>query len=123
MVPTKYWRNLATILAGAWLLVSPWVMNYHDMQYAKWSAVAVGVILIGSEWVAFVRPGAWEELLDLVLGCYLLASPYALGYSANIKVSDNTAMIGVFVLGLAIVGLIDDPKAQRWWHDHTHLPG
>jgi hypothetical protein len=38
-------------------------------------------------------------------------------------VSDNTAMIGVFVLGLAIVGLIDDPKAQRWWHDHTHLPG
>lgn len=123
MLASKYWRNLAPILAGAWLLVSPWVMNYHDIPYAKWSAIAVGVTLITSAWVAFVRPGAWEELLDLVLGCHLLASPYILGFSANIKVSDSTAMVGVLVIGLAIIGLMDDPKAQRWWHDHTHHPG
>ncbi len=98
-------------------------MSYHVVPYAKWIAIAVGIILLASEWMAFVRPGAWKKTLEIVLGCYLLASPYILGFATNIKVSDNTAMVGVFVLGLAIIGLLDAPKAQRWWHDHTHHPG
>ena len=119
---SKYWRNLATVLAGVWLLLSPWSMKYNDMSYATLSAVIVGIALILSEVVAYVRPGAWEELVDLILGAYLVASPYILGFDKTIKVSDNMAMIGVVVIGLAIVGLMDDPKAQRWWHDHTHHP-
>ena len=119
---SKYWRNLATILAGIWLLLSPWNMNYHDLGYAKWSAIIVGIALIASELVAFVRPGAWEELIDLALGAYLMSSPYILGFDKTIKVADNAAMVGVLIIGLAIIGLLDDAKAQRWWHDHTHHP-
>jgi hypothetical protein len=118
----KYARNLITILAGVWLLLSPWAMKYQDLSVAAWSAIAVGIVLVLSEVVAYLRPGAWEEILDLVLGIYLVCSPYILGFSSNIKVSDNTAMVGVVVIGLAIVGLLDEPKAQRWWQDHTHHP-
>jgi hypothetical protein len=118
----KYLRNLVTVLAGVWLVISPWVMKYQDLDFATWSAVAIGLMLILSEVVAYFRPGAWEEMLDLVLGAYLLASPYLLGFEKTIKVADNVAMVGVLIIGLAIIGLMDEPKAQRWWHDHTHHP-
>jgi hypothetical protein len=30
----RYWRTLLTIIAGGWLLLSPWVMNHHPLSYA-----------------------------------------------------------------------------------------
>lgn len=116
----KHGRNILTILAGGWLLISPWVMKYDNLGVATWSASIVGVALILSEVAAFVRPGTWEELLDLCLGAYLICSPYILGFSSSIKVADNVGMIGLLVIGLAIIGLMDEPNAQRWWHDHMH---
>lgn len=117
---TKYWLNLLTFIAGWWLLLSPWVMDYHHLGYAAWSAVLVGTVLMLSEFMAFVRPGAWEEVLDICLGSYLVASPFILGFTANSAVANNAYLVGLLVIALAIVGLTKEDDVQRWWHDHMH---
>lgn len=116
------WRSLVTFIAGGWLLLSPWIMDYHQLGAAAWSAATVGTVLILCEFMAFVRPGAWEELLDLMLGGYLVASPVLLGFSESLAVADNAGMVGTVVVGLAVIGLFDEPEAQRWWHNHMHHP-
>jgi uncharacterized membrane protein HdeD (DUF308 family) len=120
---TKQWRNLLTFIAGSWLLLSPWLMNYHELSYAAWSAVMVGVTLMLAEFMAFVRPGVWEELLDIVLGTYLFSSPFILGFTANTAVAYNAYMVGLLVIVFGILGLMDEAPVQRWWHDHMHHSG
>ena len=117
---TKYGLNLLTFVAGGWLLLSPWVMNYHQLGYAAWSAVMVGTVLMLSEFMAFIRPGPWEEVLDIGLGSYLVASPFLLGFTVNTAVANNAYLVGLLVIALAIVGLMKEDDVQRWWHDHMH---
>ena len=69
--------------------------------------------------MAFIRPGAWEELLDLFLGGYLIASPYLLGFSGSVAVANYAGMIGTVIVLLAMLGLFEETEAQRWWIDHT----
>jgi uncharacterized membrane protein HdeD (DUF308 family) len=120
IMETKLLRNLATFIAGGWLLLSPWVMNYHHLSYAAWSAVIGGTILMLAEFMAFVRPGVWEELLDIFLGTYLFSSPFILGFAATAAVADNAHMIGFLVIVFGVLGLMDEANVQRWWHDHMH---
>ncbi len=119
----KYWRNFLTMMAGVWLLLSPWLLNYHHLSTATWSALVVGSLLILSEAMAFIRPGAWEGLLDVVLGTYLISSPYVLGFAKDVLVANNVSVIGLLMIALAIVALAEDTNAQRWWHDHMHHSG
>jgi uncharacterized membrane protein HdeD (DUF308 family) len=120
---TKQWRNLLTFIAGCWLLLSPWVMSYHHLSYAAWSAVIVGVALMLSEFVAYIRPGVWEEMLDIFLGTYLFSSPFILGFTANTAVAGNAYLIGLLVIAFGILGMMDEASVQRWWHDHMHRSG
>ncbi len=114
----NHWRNLLTFTAGGWLMLSPWVMRYHEQSGAAWSALIIGALLVTSEFIAFVRPGVWEELLDLLLGGYLIASPYLLGFSGSVAAANNAGMVGTVIILLAIIGLFDESEAQLWWRDH-----
>jgi hypothetical protein len=117
---SKNLRNLLTFVAGVWMTLSPWVMHYDHVTYAAWSAVIVGCVLMLAELLAVVRPGVWEEVLDIVLGTYLLISPFILGFVAVIAVADNAGMIGLLVMGSGVIGLMGETSVQRWWHDHLH---
>ena len=120
---SKQWRNLLTLVLGVWLMLSPWVMNYYELSYPAWSAVTVGTALMLSEFMALVRPGVWEEVLDIFLGAYLFSSPFILGLAGNTAVSDNAHLVGLLVIAVGVLGLMDEAPVQRWWHDHMHHSG
>lgn len=117
---TKSWRSILTFTAGCWLMLSPWLLDYYQHDYAAWSAAVVGVVLMLSEMVAYIRPGAWEELLDFILGLCLVATPLLPWFSASKIATINAVAVGILILGLALHALMDDADVQRWWHDHVH---
>lgn len=40
------WLNVINILAGIWLIVSPWVLGFTSNTTALWNAVILGIIVL-----------------------------------------------------------------------------
>ncbi|MEZ4744081.1 MAG: SPW repeat protein [Bdellovibrionota bacterium] len=95
------WENWINVVLGIWLFISPWVLasNFSRVSSStNWNVWIVGIILVASSSAALQQLKAWEEWLSLILGLWLIASPWALGFS------DQAALLwNAIIVGLAIV--------------------
>ena len=62
------------------------------------------------------RPKHWQDPVNVVLGAWLLASPWVLGYQ-----NEMTAVANAFLIGLALIaaalGAIFVPRAWEEWSE------
>ena len=95
------WINLLLAIA---LLVSPWVVGFAEG--AAMSNAVVGGIIIGAIAIAaLVSFAQWEEWVNLLLGLWLLISPWVLGFTGNAGAMWTHVVIGLAVAALAAVEL------------------
>jgi hypothetical protein len=46
------WEEWINLLAGIWLFISPWLLNYSGTRNALWDAVIIGaVVVILAAWI------------------------------------------------------------------------
>jgi SPW repeat len=100
---------LVNILLGIWVLVSPFVLAFHSSK-AVWSNVITGVI-VGI--LALVRwsmhqPG-WSWL-NLMLGIWLVVSPFVLFASG--AAMWNNVIVGIIIAALALTNTYSKASAQ-----------
>lgn len=92
------WQDWANLIFGVWILVSPAVLVMDTGGVAAWNAyvlgIAVGVIAI----IALIQPAGWEEVINLLLGLWLLASPWILGFSAVSAAVTNQVIFGLLIV-------------------------
>jgi hypothetical protein len=62
-------------------------------------------------------PKAWEEAFNILIGLYLLASPWALRYTDQARPTMNAVLLGLLVTMFAIWAMLMDTAVQRWWHE------
>ncbi len=47
------------VVLGAWMMVSPWVLEFSSISLAKWNALVVGLLLVlVNAWMIFDDPDA-----------------------------------------------------------------
>ena len=110
--PPKQWEDMVGAALGLWLLASPYVLDYGGMTAAQ-NAVVIGFLLIAAEFVILSFFRVWEEWINVVLGAWLVVSPWVLGTALVATV--NFLIVGVLVLALALYEIWD----ERW---HTARP-
>ncbi len=108
--PPKHWEDWVGFALGVWLLLSPWVLDYGEMSVTQ-SAVLVGFLLIVVEFVELSAFRAWEEWVNVVLGAWLIVSPWLLG--AAVLPAANLVIVGLLVVALALYEI---------WDEHRHSP-
>lgn len=96
--------SVLNLLAGLWLIISPFVLKYNTLQVATWDTVIVGIIVLVLAWIRAANPIRLVGLswINLLLGIWLIASPFALTYSNMPKATWNNVVFGVVVIILAI---------------------
>jgi hypothetical protein len=57
----------------------------------------------------------WQDYANIVLGVWLLAAPFALGFESHAVAVWNTAIVGVLLLGTAVGAVL----LPRPWEDWT----
>jgi hypothetical protein len=90
------WVN---ILLGIWAIISPFILGFHSSS-AVWSNVVAGIIvgiLALLRW-GMHRPG-WSWL-NLILGIWLVISPFVLFLSA--AAMWNNVILGIIVAAFAL---------------------
>lgn len=91
------------ILAGLWLIISPFVLGYSALRGTMWNDVIVGIIiaLIAAGKLFRGRDLQWLSWINVVLGLWLIISPFVFGNSGNTRVLYNEIIVGIVVVVLA----------------------
>lgn len=93
-----------TAVAGAWILLSVWVLPSANPAIELSGAVQVNHLLIGGAVVVLALAGVfafrmWEEWILALLGLWLIASPWALGFGNLGPFVISDVVVGLFVVG------------------------
>ncbi len=115
---TQKWQNAINMLLSIWLFISPWVMGYRH-EVAAWDAYIFGIVcfLVAAFAMRMAKP--WENLLNLLLGTWLVVSPFLLRFSGEDLIAINTVAVGVlFVVFAAWALYADDEAIHRRLGEH-----
>jgi hypothetical protein len=116
MLPIK-WRNQAwfdviKLALAAFLFATPWIYGFTSDTATSRNAWACGIVIgLTSLW-AIISYDEWEEWVSLLLGLWVLSSPWLLGFHNTVV----SAMRIDVTLGIAIVLL---SAADMWTMRHS----
>jgi hypothetical protein len=112
---TKRWQDWGNLLLGAWLFISPWVMQYpSDTPGATWNAHILGAAIVIFAAFAVYIPRIWEEGLNTLLGIWMIISPWVLGFASYRNVTMNAVIVGILVAVLAAWAMVHDKDFEKW---------
>ena len=104
--------DLVNVVLAACVFASPWVVGFVPETMPSWNAWLVGGLL-GALAVAEISVFAeWEEWVGLVLGCWLVASPWLLGFATNVNAMWTDVVLGLLVAAASLWSV--------WQQHHPH---
>ena len=107
------WEDWCGMLLGALIVASPWFPIQEGTvtaghQVIVLNTVAVGLVVFGLSQLEYVSLQRWQEVTTIVVGLWLIASPYVLGYSSEGFLRIYHTSLGAVVLLLGLLQLWQD---------------
>ncbi|HLD21871.1 MAG TPA: SPW repeat protein [Patescibacteria group bacterium] len=109
-------RTLSGIDAvlGVWLILSPFLLTYYSITNAAWNDIIFGVAVAIFASMRTRKEGyriTWPSWVNVVIGLWLIISPFVLGYSllSNVALWNNI-IVGILVVILATSSAISTPE-------------
>jgi hypothetical protein len=111
----RTWEDWCGMLLGVLIVLSPWfpAETGHEVVDAERSLVilntfTVGILVFGLAQLEYVALQRWEEVTAILLGLWLIASPYLFGYSGDDMLRFYHSSFGGLVVLLAALQLWQD---------------
>ena len=117
VIPTRA-HGALDYLVGLVLIAAPWIFQFNDVESAKWTAIGVGAAMIVSAamtnyelGLVRLRPRPVHLVVDALLGIFLVASPWLLGFADE----GTNAWLPHVLVGLAelVVVALSRPWPER----------
>lgn len=94
----QHWQDWINVLLGAWLFFSPWLLGYFNISNAAWNSYVLGIAIFAFAVWALYAPQAWEEWTLLILGVWLVISPWVLGFYGDGNATWNMVIVGILTI-------------------------
>ena len=108
----KRWQDWLNLLIGIWLFISPWVIGFAGADYgASWNAWILGVAVVVFSAIAVSMPQAWEEVINILLGIWMVISSWVIGFASR-AAETNAVIVGLLVILFAAWAM----AMNRDWH-------
>ena len=110
----RSWEDWLGMLLGVLIVLSPWFPTQAspeiagDRNYVILNTFTVGVIILSLGQLEYLALQRWEEVAEIVLGLWLIASPYMFGYSGDGLLVFWHSSLGGLVVLLAALQLWQD---------------
>ena len=96
--------DVANLILGVILLASPWIFGF-PIGAASQNAVISGIVIAAISLAALAAFAVWEEWLNLIVGVWVLVSPWVLGFQGTTNAMAIHVVIGIAVAVLAVIEL------------------
>ncbi len=103
--------DVANLILGAFLFFSPWIYAFQAGLPSQ-NAWIAGIVIAALALAALAAFTVWEEWLNLVVGLWVLVSPWVLGFQGTTAMTVHV-IVGALVAILAAIEL--------WWM-YQHPP-
>lgn len=109
----RTWEDWCGMLLGALIVASPWFPIQDQtaatgQQLVVLNAVTIGLVVLGLAQLEYVALQRWEEIITILIGLWLIVSPYVLGYSGEGLLRLYHTGLGVLVVFLGVLQLWQD---------------
>ena len=111
----RTWEDWLGMLLGVLIVVSPWFPSQAshevidaDRSYVILNTFVVGMMVFGLAQLEYVALRRWEEVAGILVGLWLIASPYIFGYHGDGMLRFYHSTLGGLVLLLAALQLWQD---------------
>ena len=96
--------DVANLVLGAFLFFSPWIFGFATG--APWTnAMICGLIIAVLSIAALAMFAIWEEWLNLIVGLWVIVSPWVLGFAGTVAALNVHLVVGFLVAVLAAIEL------------------
>lgn len=109
------WQDWAMLVLGLWLLSSPFFIAGGSLSDgAAWNSYILGGSVSLVAMFALFDSKLWEEWVNLTLGLWLVAAPFAMAfYHTENDVAWNQIVLGALIAVDATWVLVQKPTASR----------
>src|ERR1035437_73335 len=108
------WQDWTNVLLACWLVVSPWQMGYLLDEAGTTNACGLGAVLIVFNLISVCRlVDEGQEIFNILLGIWLICSPYVLGFATDREPAINALAAGVMVVALSVWQIYDATKPGK----------
>jgi hypothetical protein len=102
--PGGFWSDLTwvSLLLGAWVMASPWIWGYDDVDGAVTTDVVTGAVVVALTIAGIAIPPL--NALTVLAGLWLVLAPWLVGYGSEggpVGLSDALAGVVIAALGVA----------------------
>lgn len=109
------WENRISLFFGVWLFITPWILmeriaGASFYNATMWNAWITGFIIASFAIMALLDLRPWEEMVNMMVGVWLILSPWILGYAVDRTLAWNSVIAGMIVSVLSVLAL---PVAQQ----------
>ena len=111
----KRWQDWANLVLGSWLFASVWLLGYAGSA-AAWNAAVMGAGIVVFALIAAYMPKAWEEIINTLLGVWLVVSPFVLGFATSTTVALHTVLVGILATSFAVWAMASDKRLYKRWN-------
>jgi hypothetical protein len=95
--------DIANLILGAILFASPWAFGFASGVQSQ-NAYVSGIIIAVLAIAALAAFATWEEWLNLIVGLWVIVSPWVLGFASGTAMTVHLT-IGILVALLAALEL------------------
>jgi hypothetical protein len=105
--------SVITLLAGLWLVVSPWVFGAGEAANA-FNSWMVGGMIAAFALIRVTQPNSsFVSWVNVGLGAWTVASPWIQGYILDTQRTANSLCVGVIVMLTAFLSACVGAHADR----------
>jgi hypothetical protein len=95
---SKYFQDWVNLVLAVLLFISPWLLSFAADPAASTNAWISGVIVGAIAIAALTAFAEWEEWLEMLVGVWIVISPWTLGFAL-----DRPAMWAHVIIGLLVI--------------------
>jgi len=109
----RTWEDWCGMLLGALIVASPWFpIQEHspivERQTMILNTVAIGLVVFGLSQLEYVALQRWQEVATILVGLWLIVSPYVFGYSGEGFLRIYHTSLGAVAVILGVLQLWQD---------------
>jgi hypothetical protein len=93
------------IIAGVALALSPWLFGYAADAVAVWHACIAGIVTVLIATGALVAFQKYREWANLIVGVWIVAAPWVLGFTVLAAAMWSHVIAGVTIVAIAATSL------------------
>ena len=116
MMRIRHWQDVASLVVGVWLVLSPFALGFAGAEVWITRAWVVRHSVCHGGICHSVQSGGMGEIL---IGLALVAVPWTVVYQ-SVSATASSVVSGILVILLAAWELTTDRDFSTWWHDRWH---